>query len=482
MGLLSKIKGEQGSLPLAMLAVFVVGSLVAVLTGTVIVGQRASGRDQNFEQSIHIAEQGLDRLIFMVQDGSFDETTEPSTLAGTSPSGEDYTATVTRMEDGDWHLISTGTSRDGVERTVESWIRLQRPFTYGALGRQFLLTRGGGSADAYDSAVSSRICKEHQGEPTTQTVNPFNANDTDVLMCHQVFDPPATVATNGELTLLGQTIHQIGRAEVHHSRQIDDARSDATGACIQSAQACADVYDEDTNPDGKLHHYREPLPLSVVELPLDIEGNQITPTGAFPADTDTPRAWRKDEADPTDTGADDANLRRPACVPAVGKDSCLGPGVHAFTDAVLDFGVDYQGTVEDPVIMYVTGKVTVRRLQAGDRNRQGVVNFERVTGGTCDDEAVDVGCWQPRPPSTLQIFSMGGGPTLNFGGKASFSGAVYAPHAAFDAEQNGNFYGSLVANGINNSAQWNFHYDIQLANVATDAPRIASSWAEVVGR
>jgi hypothetical protein len=138
-------------------------------------------------------------------------------------------------------------------------------------------------------------------------------------------------------------------------------------------------------------------------------------------------------------------------------------------------------TVSDPVILYLTGKLVVPRLQQNDDNRRGVVNFQRVAGGDCEDEDVHPGCWEPRPPSTLQIFSMGGGPTLNFGGKASFSGAVYAPHAAFDAEQHGNFYGALVANSVNNSAQWNFHFDITLPTEIANAPRVASSWAEVVG-
>ncbi len=53
------VRSERGSLPMAMLAILIVGSLATVLVGTVVVGQRQTRFDQGFEQSLQVAETGL---------------------------------------------------------------------------------------------------------------------------------------------------------------------------------------------------------------------------------------------------------------------------------------------------------------------------------------------------------------------------------------------------------------------------------------
>jgi hypothetical protein len=48
-----------------------------------------------------------------------------------------------------------------------------------------------------------------------------------------------------------------------------------------------------------------------------------------------------------------------------------------------------------------------------------------------------------------------------------------------DCGPQGNVYGSLIANSINNQGGWNFHYDEDLAGQALNAPVRIRNWREV---
>ncbi|MDQ3981011.1 MAG: hypothetical protein M3314_15930, partial [Actinomycetota bacterium] len=61
------VRSERGSLPLAMLATLVVGSLITVLVGTVVTGERQTRFDQGFEQALQVAETGLDRMVHLIE-------------------------------------------------------------------------------------------------------------------------------------------------------------------------------------------------------------------------------------------------------------------------------------------------------------------------------------------------------------------------------------------------------------------------------
>ncbi|MBW3548780.1 MAG: hypothetical protein KY452_11690 [Actinobacteria bacterium] len=409
-----RYRSEAGSLPIAMLAVLVVGSLVTVLVGTVVVGERQTRFDQGFEQSLQVAETGLDRMVHLVASG---QRTDDFSLAETAVAGGRYQGIADRTRR-DWFLEATGTAPDGTSRTVSVTVAVESLFGVAAYGRTQVALRGGNSADSYASGTfddlgaftllsdGSNICRSDG-----TAADPYATADSGgTRMCSPTGN--GVVATNEELFLLGGVIAGVDRAEIHYAREkVTDPLPGATGFCGGVTETC-------TSP--KLAYFREPIELQPdpVVPPAD-----LTNQGSF------------------------AGTSLPA-------------GRQLYTNVVLDTNTVVQGTPDNPTVVYLTGTLTIPN--------QAVVNFRQTLDGR----------WVPKPTAGLLIFSAGVGPALRFGNHASFSGAVYAPRATFSGGAAGNIYGSMVTGSISTQGSWNFHYDDALGDVNTEARRVVRNWRE----
>ncbi|MBW3557686.1 MAG: hypothetical protein KY454_12215 [Actinobacteria bacterium] len=408
------LRSERGSLPLAMLAVLVVGSLVTVLVGTVVVGERQTRFDQGFEQSLQVAETGLERMVHLVASG---QRTQTFDLAETDTPGGRYSGRATRNRR-DWLLEAAGTAANGTSRTVSITVSIESLFGVAAYGRTQVALRGDNAADSYASGTfnnvgvfnllgsGSNICRT--GGATADPFNPAHSGDT--RMCTPTGN--GVVATNEELFLLGGVIGRVDRAEVHYAREnVSDPLPGATGFCGGVTETCG---------SPKLAYFREPIELQPdpVVPPAD-----LTNRGSF-------------------------------------SGSVLPAGRQLYTNVTLDTNTVIQGTPENPTVLYLTGTLTVPN--------QAVVNFRQTLDGR----------WVPKPTPGLLIFSAGVGPALRFGNHASFSGAVYAPRATFSGGAAGNVYGSMVTGSISTQGSWNFHYDDVLGDVDTEARRVIRNWRE----
>ncbi len=410
------LRSERGSLPVAMLAVLVVGSLVTVLVGTVVVGERQTRFDQGFEQSLQVAETGLERMIHLVASG---QRTDDFSLADTAVAGGRYQGVADRNRR-DWYLEATGTAPDGTSRTVSVTVAVESLFGVAAYGRTQVGLRGDNTADSYKSGTfddlgaftllgdGSNICRSDG-----TTADPFaTADSSGTRMCTPTGN--GVVATNEELFLLGGVIAGVDRAEVHYARdptKVADPLPGATGFCGGVTETC-------TSP--KLAYFREPIEL---------------------------------EPDPLVPPADLANQGSFA-------GTSLPAGRQLYTNVTLDTNTVIEGTPENPTVVYLTGTLTIPN--------QAVVNFRQTLDGR----------WVPKPSPGLLVFSAGVGPALRFGNHASFSGAVYAPRATFSGGAAGNIYGSMVTGSISTQGSWNFHYDDALGDVSTHARRVIRGWAE----
>lgn len=411
---MSPLRSERGSLPVAMLAVLVVGSLVTVLVGTVVVGERQTRFDQGFEQSLQVAETGLDRMVHLVASG---QRTDDFSLAETAVPGGSYRGVADRNRR-QWRLEATGTAPDGTSRTVSVTVAVESLFGVAAYGRTQVALRGSNTADSYVSGTfddlgaftllndGSNICR---GDGTA--ADPFaTAHSSDTRMCTPTGN--GVVATNQELFLLGGVINRVDRAEVHYAREkITDPLPGATGFCAGVTETCS---------SPKLAYFREPIELQPdpVVVPAD-----LTNQGSFAG----------------------------ASLPA---------GRQLYTNVTLGTDTVVQGTPDNPTVLYLTGTLTIPN--------QAVVNFRQTLDGR----------WVPKPTAGLLIFSAGVGPALRFGNHASFSGAVYAPRATFSGGAAGNIYGSMVTGSISTQGSWNFHYDDALGDVNTEARRVIRNWRE----
>jgi len=434
-------RSERGSLPVVMMAILIVGSLVTILVGTIVVGQGQTRFDQGFEQSLSIAEIGLERMVYQVKSRQETEFIPvPETVAG----GGRYSGQAVRSGR-IWTLTSTGaverpcpvtatpsTTPCRTERTLTLTIEVESLFGVAAYGRTQVDLRGSNTADSYRSgtlsappvmfsklALGSNICSG------VVPADPYSASDSgSTRMCTPT--GKGVVATNGELFLRGGVIAEIDRAEIHYAREIvADPLPGATGFCSGVSATCSSL---------KLDYFSEPI---VVEPDPVLPPAGIR-LGAFP-------------------GPSSATC--PITAP-VGTTACLPPGPQIHTNMTLDSKTFIQGTPENPTIVYLTGTFTIPNGE--------VVNFEKNGAGN----------WVPKSAPGLLIYSAGIGPALRFGNHASFAGAVYAPRATFSGGSAGNIYGSIVTGSISTQGGWNFHYDEALGDVDTEARFLVSGWAE----
>ena len=413
------VRSERGSLPMVMLATLIIGSLVTVLVGTVVVGQRQTRFDQGFEQSLQIAETGLERMISLIESR---QKTASFTLE--VPPGARYSGSA-NLDGRTWTLAATGavdrpcqpgSTPCETSRTLTLTIRVESLFNVAGFGRTRVELRGSNSSDSYRSgtftapslfsllANGSSICDG------VVAADPFSSSDSNgTRMCSPTGN--GVVATNQELYLLGQVMDNVDRAEIHYAREnVTEPLPGATGFCGGVTATCT---------SSKLRYFVDPI---------ELEPDPVVP----PADLPNQGSF---------TG------------------SVLPAGRQLYTNMTLDTSTEVQGTPANPSIVYLTGTLTVPN--------GAVVNFHS-----------DGSNWVPKATPGLLIFSAGVGPALRFGNHASFAGAVYAPRATFSGGAAGNIYGSMVTGSISTQGGWNFHYDDALGDVVTEARFVTSGWAE----
>jgi hypothetical protein len=419
---------ERGSLPMALLAAIILTGLMVVVMGTVITGQRQTRFDQRFEQALQIAEVGLDRMRFLAESKTI---SGEYTLEDTEVDGGYYYGRAVQGADGQWYLEATGVAADGTSRTVTMGSLGQSLFSVAAFGRIALEFKGGNMADAYRSGTwehgqfnknptGSLICNNGGGGAYP---DPTKASGANVKMCYP--DGLGAVATNGGLHLHGNTINNVGRAEVHYaSERIDNPMDGATGRCVQSQTACR----EDNVDSGKLVYFRPPIELPDPPVPFD-------PTGTFP------------DGDDEDYGY---------------SENRLTSGPHVFTNVTLNSDTVIEGTPDNPTIIYYYGTLHVPNHE--------VVNFEMGPHGKLI----------PKPAPSLLIFAVGPGPSLDLGTHVHIAAGIYAPNAASTLGGSaGNVYGSLIVNHVDTRGGWGFHFDRALEMVNIGAPPKMRNWTEI---
>lgn len=292
------VRSERGSLPVVMLAVMIVGTLGTVLVGSVVVGQRQTGFDQGFEQSLQVAETGLERMSYLIESG---QRTDDFSIPEAAVPGGRYEGAADR-NGRSWALTATGTAVDGTSRTITLTLGRVSPFQGGAFGRSSVDLRGANSADSYRSGTFNA--------QRQFSVLAGGSNTCGDVMCSPT--GKGSVATNGDLFLHGQVIDNVDQARIHYAREeVDSPLTGATGLCSGVSHTCT---------SDKLAYFREPL---VLEPDPVVPPEDLLNRGSF-------------------TGG------------------ILPAGRQLYTNLTLDSSTIVQGTPENPTIVYLTGTLTVR--------------------------------------------------------------------------------------------------------------------------
>jgi hypothetical protein len=89
----------------------------------------------------------------------------------------------------------------------------------------------------------------------------------------------------------------------------------------------------------------------------------------------------------------------------------------------------------------------------------------------------------PGYATNLLVWGLPSLTSISLSGNAAFTGAVYAPEAAFTGGGGGNnakdSAGAMIVKSVTLSGHWNFHYDEALANFGPPRGWIANGWAEL---
>ena len=434
-------RDDRGSIPLALLASFVVGALIVTMFAATQAGQLSARFDRGFTGALYGADAGVQEAAFQL--GAVPPDPDDMTLEGEGDLGEtSYSWTATRSGVGSryWNVESEATTR-GVTREVEALITERRRF-FAALAAENSLTFAGNNVvDSYNSSLSPAWPGTSQG----------------------------LVATNGSVTISG------GGSGGGGSTQIDEVHLYNYQANPEPPDRCSPVsaaycvarkkYAEPINLAARLGPHTDAFAPSARPYGPVIAGETACPSDGglqdFRASTN-PAAWGG-----------------PGRLNALGPDP--GPGEHyyyCFRNVYFDvntvLGSSPNGTaasVNNPVLIYATGRVVFGTSGGGAAGTTytncGTPNSSPAapcigTGTMSARTAPDSGALQI---ITSKTGGSSGTPDVRLHGNSKTAAAVYAPLAFCGGGSNVEFFGSLICRDLDNVGNWSFHYDEALTSI-----------------
>lgn len=445
-------RGEQASLPLALLVVIIVTGLVVVLVGRTISAQRQVSFDETYHGVLPASDAGIQEAQFKLNANAelLDEDGAPVARKD-FPVGEwtdhydgevdgrSFTWQMRRLDDLHWEIHSTGVDpRTDVERRVVVTVRDMPIVSIAAFAETLLSMAGSNSADSYNS-VTGDWC-------TGQGL----------------------VASNDAVVFSGNA---SGECQTHNQRTVDQVV----------------LYDWDDNPGDNADDDR-PGGMRCRQGNNNMDHPNCIEVNGYPAPetvgerkefaTDDAIAFIEDalkacEADgPLEdyVASEDGTTLTPAANAQQAmeeEDFGLAGGHYCYRN--LDFdedtSLDVSATRSNPVIIFVRDEVTLRSGKG--------------------QPAVDVGCIGCEPlvdapvAGRLWIFALTG--DVLVANHSSFAGVMWAPRATctgHPSDSQADIYGSIICDTFTKSGGWRYHYDETLGET-TSGEHFPVDWAEL---
>lgn len=464
-----RVPSEDGSLPLALLAVIVVAGIVSVLLARVVAGEQAVRFDRDFSDALQTADVGVSRGLFALNEGLLPAgtTTWPSSQpAPTQVDDVAYDWSMTKTSDREWEITSRSTTPSGVSRLVVAIAEDQALFFPGAFGDRFVGLNGTSThLDSYDSdpACSSACWGEN-----TAAGNLYGTGN-------------ATIGTNLQLDLSGQANMAPGSGHL-----FDWDANPGTGAPAPFGQRLVDGELKDSckgnqrctteyvSTVGDRHEGMSEARIRFIYEKFE--------AGQACADTASDR-WK-------DTWTIGSNQNDPAVVlqsyatTASAAPGPLNPSHPDFTnfycaenlDINTDVVLDESVTPENPVVVFVRNRLKVVHPDLSIAcHGPGAVTVSDCDADTYPDTA---SARTVRPQAArLQIYVAGLG-TDNVNMKnGEFAGVVVAPKSSCDNAGGAHFFGSMACKVVDHVGNWNFHYDDALGKYGSGFYSVAR-WEE----
>jgi type II secretory pathway pseudopilin PulG len=426
------LRGDRGSIPMALLVVIVMGGLLTVLLSRTVMEQRSTQRDNEFTTALHAAEIGFDDAVFRLNNhlvvGDDDEG------AG-EVDGYAYEWGVERAGAA-WRAWSTGTGPNGVARTISADVT-DRPIFDLALATHLGVNfSGGNTADSYNSATGAN------GTTCSMGASPSTG-------CFGI------IASNGVIHM-GSASGVPNYADRVQVYDWGNPTNTGAGRCTHANNT----------------YCQEPFRRNY-EDPLDIRGRvgfaedlaaACTAAGAW-------TSWKATDVAP----GNGAGQNRWATMPST-PDVTLGDGtpVFCFSELTLDTNIEMPSGFDDYVVSV--------------RDRLYVGGQLEVNCPSCKSNAAFGSAAKPFPRArNLQIFTMAEDTCAGNANcyavrilqQTHFAGTIYAPDATCGSQTGGtHIYGSLICNFVTNAGNWSFHYDEDLMDGLSTNEYFVSRWTE----
>ncbi len=411
---------DDGNIMVALLGIIVISSIAFVGLAQMLVNERVTRHDRNFEQALNAAETGLSRVLTQVKATPYASTITP--LSGSdAASSTSWTASATGGS-GHWVLQASGTANGSatpVTRTITQKVDVADLLAH-PLFATTELTVGGASAsgvDTYDSSVDSSVCT-----PTGVASSMLNLGGSTVRMCqHAATGAQGRVGTNGPLTLPHEVLANVAGADIYAAGTPGYPDPLDTGSCAGDATTCN---------SAQVVSYPDAL-----DFPLSSQCASGIGAGAAAYD---------------------------------GSLALAANAVYSFTNVTLN-------ATAIANLANVSGSTLVICFSG----TLDVVPTVPLNGVITD---VLSGRMAPRAPSTLILISTSGSPRVNLNAglalPSRLSAVVYAPNATCAATAHVDLYGAMICGKITAPSGIDVHYDTQVGKLAFDQPVSVSAWRE----
>lgn len=411
-------QGEQGSIAMVVLVIFVAGALTMTTATLVESGLRSSRRAGDSANALQLADAAVNDAIRRVTDYTSGPTTIP--ISGSLGSAGSYTATATRESATVWRIDAVGVDATGVQRRVKATAVAQSLFANAVFTRSTMNFHSGSSVDSF--------------------VNGLNAANTCTGKGFVGTNAPDTTDLN-----------------------VSGGGGGVTN-CTQGTSA------PDVTYDGCVgYSLNEPVPGFLNAPPSGV------PTGCGTVRTETP-TFTVDTPDSSGIPLETAPLNCTSST-VIAPGSYRYPSITLRDGCSLAS----TATFANPVKLYSDAGITIGTSTNDFINRPASgCPGTSSTGNDNFPSGDPLYHYCPGWAGRLQIYGTGTASSVVFNNKTSFWGVVVAPRYVLgggSGNPQAKVWGALVGSSLATNAQFAVHYDESLSAVTNGRYDLAS-WRE----
>ena len=425
---------EDGSIPLVLLVIIVLGAVTSVLVSTVVTNQRSTRFDAAFTDSVQYADAGVQDALVRLNGGSL-------TTAGYTTDVEGVTVTVdpVQVTPQRWEVTGTATV-GGSTRRVVAELQEVPLFGFALFARNGVAFNGANAADSY-SSTDGTWCT---GNGIVGTDGALEFSGLKNSPCHP----------SNKITVDAAVLYDCGGLDAAACRATTfegQPRCQHSGGdnCVTTEETLSGL-----SLPGRLSAQQDPFKLTPEEeLQRIVDEHAVCEAAGWPdapppgVTNTTAGAWVTDDGD-------------------------------VLVPRAASTGRDYY-CVES---LTFEGDTSVTRGPGGEAVRIHVRDFVTVEGsGTtvnCNGCKSNTAYVQTPDSSALQILGKDTGQFTMSDPQIMWAAAVYAPSAQCQGPAGVDIYGSLICELVDNVGNWNFHYDDKLSEIGGSSRFTIDSYRE----